>query len=168
MNDVREPLSVGFQAAGVRAACGARIRGLPPAKPGTRSDEGAGLAFVLRLWRVHAAQGPSDEVALAVLRALRRAGDGDEWDDVLALPAAAVGFAVTVLHDRAIDSVHGDIAMSVLLFHALRGDATAPVVLAHGLAALAHGHPEANRLMALSDAWAHRPRIGELAQGDRS
>lgn len=165
MNDIREPLPFGLRAAGARAASGARIRDLPLAKPGTPSDDGAGSAFVLRLWRVHAAQGPSDEVALAVLRALRCAGDGDEWDDVLALPAAAIGFAVKVFHDRAIDSVHGDIAMSVLLFHALRGDATAPVVLAHGLAALAHGHPEANRLMALSDAWSHRPRMGERAQG---
>ncbi|MBB2961916.1 hypothetical protein [Methylobacterium sp. R2-1] len=156
MNDVPEPLPVGFRAAGVRASSGARFRGLPFARPGSPSDDDIGSALVLRLWRVHAAQGPSEEVALAVLRALRGTGDGDEWNDVLTLPAAAVGFAMEVFHDRAIDSVHGDVAMSVLLLHALMGDATAPVVLAHGLAALAHGHPEAGRLMALSDAWAHR------------
>lgn len=167
MNDVPDPLCVGLQADGVRAASGAVFRPRTFARPRSTSGVRPGSALVLRLWRVHAAQGPSDEIALALLRALRGAGEGDEWTDVLSVPAAAIGFAVEVFHDRAIDSVQGDIAMSVLLFHALRGDATAPLVLAHGLAALAHGHPEASRLMALSDAWAHRPRIADQFEGGR-
>ncbi|CAA2158996.1 hypothetical protein MBRA_04237 [Methylobacterium brachiatum] len=85
-------------------------------------------------------------------------------------PAAAVAVAVDVLHRHPPGTAATDLAMSGLLVHAARGDATAALVLAHGLAALARRHPRPGELVDRAPRWAPagradtrcRPRADEL------
>ena len=115
---------------------------------------------MLRAWRTLAPGVAGHETVHALARALGQldAPDRGRHLDALIDPAAAVALGIDVLHGRPIESAETDMAMSVLLSHALRGDATAPVVLAHGLTVLACGHPERDRLVQLSEGWSRRKR----------
>jgi hypothetical protein len=70
--------------------------------------------------------------------------------------AAMVAMAVDVLRRHPPGAAAADLAMSGLLVHAARGDATAALVLAHGLAALARRHPRPGALLDRAARWAPR------------
>lgn len=71
--------------------------------------------------------------------------------------AAAVAVAIRFLRHNDHGTAAGDLVMSNLLVHALDGDAAAAVVLAHALASLSRGRPDAVELVALSAQWGRRP-----------
>jgi len=96
------------------------------------------------------------EIERAVARTARRLHHRRGPEALRGDPAAAVAVAVDVLHRHPPGTAATDLAMSGLLVHAARGDATAALVLAHGLAALARRHPRPGELVDRAARWAPR------------
>ncbi|MEL6064579.1 MULTISPECIES: hypothetical protein [unclassified Methylobacterium] len=124
----------------------------------------AGLASVacpvLAVWR----RCDPGEIAPGTVVEIERAVAGSglllhhrRWPDALrGDPAAVVAAAIDVIHGHPPGTPATDLVMSGLLVHAVRGDATAALVLAHGLAALAHRHPRSGELLERAERWARR------------
>lgn len=126
-----------------------------------RVAEGADLENrTLAVWRLC----DPGEIEPATLAEVERAVVGSalllhhrRWPEALrGDPTAIVAAGVDVLQDHPTGAPAFDLAMSGLLVHAARGDATAALVLAHGLAALAHMHPRAEELLDRADRWSRR------------
>ncbi|MBE7243324.1 MAG: hypothetical protein INR63_00100 [Actinomycetospora chiangmaiensis] len=123
-----------------------------------------GLAFaacpVLAIWRWCDPGGIPLATVAEIERAVAGAGlllHHRRWPEALrGDPAAMVAVAIDVIHDHPPGTPAADLAMSALLVHAARGDATAALVLAHGLAALAHRHPRSGELLDRAERWARR------------
>lgn len=162
MTSVNETLpNLRLTASPNRAACRHGIR-LGDVGGGEIPDaDGTPDSPALRLWCTLAPRAGGEETIRALEVALSQPGpfSGTRWDLAVIQPEVAVARGIEFLHARgAMDGAEADRAMSALLVHALRGDPTTSLVLAHGLAALAHGRQDAERLMALSDGWARRRR----------
>lgn len=114
----------------------------------------------LRAWR---SLDPHD-IDAELVGAVRRALSGPvlvhdrRWPSVLGGDAAtAVGVAIRFLRSHRPDRTTGDLVMSAVLVHAASGDPAAALLLAHGLAVLARGRPDADVLGSRARLWAAVP-----------
>ncbi len=82
-------------------------------------------------------------------------------------PAAAIAVALDHVRRCGADSTASDLAMCNLVLLAAAGDATAPVVIAHALAALARRRPGDAALPALAAGWIRRSPTARGGHGRR-
>ncbi|AWN42582.1 hypothetical protein [Methylobacterium durans] len=145
---------------GRRAACPA-----DPARPCPSAAAALRRAPpMLRLWRVVPPQalGPATARSLLmVLRVVEPPCSRRRWEAALrGDPAAMARVALTVLRVHGVTGPAADTAASGLLVQALRGDRTAPVILATALRRLARRRPDDRHLAVLADRWAAwSPRV---------
>lgn len=82
-------------------------------------------------------------------------------------PAAAAAVALDHVRRCGADSTASDLVMCNLVLLAAAGDATAPVVIAHALAALARRRPRETALPALAAGWIRRSPTARGGHGRR-
>lgn len=111
----------------------------------------------LEIWRRRNPADITPEAVVEIRRALagpillhhRRWLGATTGDD-----AAAVAVAIELLRRQGTGTTFADLVMSSLVVHAMAGNAAAAMVLAHGLASLSHGRPDAADLVDRSEQWA--------------
>lgn len=130
------------------------------ARPAGDAEVASAACPVLAVWR----RCDPGEIPPATVAEVERAVLGSglllhhrRWPEALRGDSAAmVAAAIDVIHGHPPGTPAADLAMSGLLVHAARGDATAALVLAHGLAALAHRHPRSGELLDRAERWGRR------------
>jgi len=139
--------------------------GPPPAAQARRlgARRGAGRGCPLQLWRERDPSGIAPDDVAALERALASIAILDDrgWPAARAGdPAAAAAAAIGGIRRGRLEEPLADIVMGNLVLLARKGDATAPMLLAHALGTLARRHPGRPRLARLAAAWAGRRSTG--------